>query len=41
MDPDQTTLDLHCLSKRLKIFQQPTNTYDLDVGSVYIRSGFS
>ena len=31
MDPDQnapTDLDLHCLSKRLQLFQQTTKAYD-------------
>ena len=27
MDPDQTDLDLHCLSKILQIFQQMTKAY--------------
>ena len=29
--PDQTDLDLYCLSKRLQIFQQTTKTYDIFV----------
>ena len=54
MNPDQTAdqsyMDLHCLPKRLKIFQQTTKAYDFfvicalrltNMSSLFIRSGFS